>query len=139
MLSHCLNPFCLSPDTDHIQEKVGALNIIITAGREKPATKEPPKDKNPSTTREHTQIEERANLEDPDKETKGTTPLHLIQFLPEKFILQTQLANRNIRKCTNKQKESPKMRRQKKNMQSKGMEDSPLKELNEMEVIKYQI
>ena len=84
-------------------------------------------------------MEERATLQHPDKEIKETTPLNPIEFLPEKFILQTQLANRNIRKCTNKQKESPKMRRQKKNMQSKGMEDSPLKELNEMEVIKYQI
>ena len=33
-------------------------------------------------------------------------------------------------------KESPNMGRQKKNMQSKGMEDTPLKELNEMEVNK---
>ena len=61
---------------------MGAANISIPAEGEKPTTKEPPKGENPSTTREHTQIEERANLEDPDKETKGTTPLHLIQFLP---------------------------------------------------------
>ena len=33
-------------------------------------------------------------------------------------------------------KESPNMGRQKKTMQSKGMEDTPLKELNEMEVSK---
>ena len=35
-----------------------------------------------------------------------------------------------------KKKESPKMGRQRKNLQSKGMEDSPLKELNEMGVSK---
>ena len=39
-------------------------------------------------------------------------------------------------KYKNKQKESPKMGRQKKAMQSKGMEDSPLKEINEIEVTK---
>ena len=35
-----------------------------------------------------------------------------------------------------KKNESPKIGKQKENMQSKGMEDSPLKELNEMEVSK---
>ena len=41
-----------------------------------------------------------------------------------------------IRKFRNKEKKSPKMERQKKNLQSKGMENSPLKELNEMDVSK---
>ena len=36
----------------------------------------------------------------------------------------------------NKQKEPPKMGRQKENMQSKGMEDSPPEEINGMEVDK---
>ena len=71
---------------------MGAANISIPAGGEKTPTKEPPKAKNPSTTREPTQAEERANLERPDKEIKETTPLNLIEFLPQKFTLQRQLA-----------------------------------------------
>ena len=81
MLSHCLNPFCLSPDTDHIQEWVGATNIPINAGGEKPPMKEPPKGKNTST-REPTQTEGRTNLDHPDKEIKEITPLNHIEFLP---------------------------------------------------------
>ena len=42
------------------------MNISIPARGEKPPTKEPPKGKNPSTTREITQTEEMANLERPD-------------------------------------------------------------------------
>ena len=48
------------------------MNISIPARGQKPPTKEPPKGKNPSTTREPTQAEERANLECPDKEIKET-------------------------------------------------------------------
>ena len=58
------------------------MNIIITLGGEKPPTKESPKGKNPSTTRQPTQTEERANLEHPDKEIKETAPLNHIEFLP---------------------------------------------------------
>ena len=68
------------------------MNISIPAEGEKPPIKEPPKGTNPSTTREPTQTEERANLERPDKEIKETTPLNLIEFLPQKFTLQRQLA-----------------------------------------------
>ena len=57
------------------------MNISIATRREKPPTKQPPKGKNPSTTREPTQAEERANLECPDKEIKETTPLTIIEFL----------------------------------------------------------
>ena len=78
-------------------------------------------------------MEERATLKHPDKEIKETTPLNLTEFLTYKFALQRQLTKQNIRKHRNKQKESPKMGRQKKNTQSKGMEDSPLQEINEME------
>ena len=39
----------------------------------------------------------------------------------------------------NKQKESPKMERQGNNLQSKAMEDSPLKGLNEMKQANFQI
>ena len=62
--------------------------------------------------------------------------MNLIELVPYKFTLQRQLTKQNIRKHRNKQKESTKMGRQKKKMQSKGMEDSPLKELNEKEVTK---
>ena len=57
------------------------MNITIPAGGENPPTKEPTKGKNPSTMREPTQTEERANLEHPDKEVKETTPLNPIEFL----------------------------------------------------------
>ena len=62
--------------------------------------------------------------------------MNLIELVPYKFTLQRQLTKQNIRKHRNKQKESPKMGRQKANLRSEGMEDSPLKELNEMEVSK---
>ena len=112
-----------------------ASNISIPAGGEKPPTKEPPKVKNPSTTRETTKTEERANLECPDKEIRDhTTEPHRI---PTREVHPTKTATKqNIRKHRNKQKESPKMGRQKANLRSEGMEDSPLKELNEMEVTK---
>ena len=58
------------------------MNISISAGGENPPTKEPPKGKNPSTTREPTQRQKRANLEHPDKEIKETAPLNHIEFLP---------------------------------------------------------
>ena len=136
ILSHCLILFQLCPSTDHIQEYVGAVNISIPTGGENPPIKEAQKGKNPSAIREPTQTEERANLEHPDKEIKETTPLNLIEFLPYKFTLQRQLTKQNIRKHSNKQKESTKIGRQKKNMQSKGMDDSPLREQNEMEASK---
>ena len=46
------------------------------------------------------------------------------------------MAEQSTWNCRNKQKESPKIGRQRKNPQSKGIEDSPLKELNEMKVSK---
>ena len=57
------------------------MNISIPARGQKPPTKEPPKGKNPSTTRQPTQTEERANLEHPDK-IKEKTQLNPIEFLP---------------------------------------------------------
>ena len=93
---------------------MGAANISILAGGEKPPTKEPPKGKNPSTTREPIQTEERTNLECPEKEIKETTPLNPIEILPYKFTLQRNLAKRNIRKRRNKGKQPPKIGRQKK-------------------------
>ena len=61
------------------------MNISIPAGGEKPPTKEPPKGKNPSTTRKSTQTEERANLEHPDKEIKETTSLSPTESQSQKF------------------------------------------------------
>ena len=138
ILSHGLIPFLLHPATDYIQDKVGVVSTSKTTGGENPTTKEPPMGKNPSTTREPIQTEERATLGHSDKEIKETTALNLIQLLPQKITLQRQLEKQNIRnhRKKTKQKESPKMGRQRKNLQSKGMEDSPLKELNEMEVSK---
>ena len=50
------------------------------------------------------------------------------------FTLIRQLAKKRIRNHRNThKKESPKMGRQRKNLQSKGMEESPVKELNEIE------
>ena len=46
------------------------MNISIPAGGENPPIKGPPTSKNPNITKEHTQTEERANLEHPDKEIK---------------------------------------------------------------------
>ena len=57
------------------------MNISIPAGGDKPKTKEPPKGKNTSITREPTQTEERAKLEYPDKEIRETTPLNPTEFL----------------------------------------------------------
>ena len=55
------------------------MNISIPAGGEKSPKKEPPKGKNPSTTKKPTQREERANLECPDKEIRDhTTEPHRI-------------------------------------------------------------
>ena len=57
---------------------MGAENISILPGGEKPPTKEPPKGKNPSTTRDSTQTAQKANLECLDKEMKETTESHRI-------------------------------------------------------------
>ena len=81
-------------------------------------------------------MEKGATLEHPDMENKETTPLSPTEFLPQKFTLQRQLAKERTRNSRNKQKESPKMGRKRKNLQSKGMEDSPVKELNEIEASK---
>ena len=66
--------------------------ISILAGGEKPPIKEPPKGTNPSTTREPTQTEERANLEHPVKEIRDhTTEPHRI---PTIQVHHTKTANK---------------------------------------------
>ena len=90
----------------------------------------------PGTIREPTQMEERATLEHPHKEIKESISLNPIELLPQKFTIQRQLTKQRIRNCGKKQKGSLKKGRHIKNLQSKGMEDSPLKELNEMEACK---
>ena len=57
---------------------------------------------------------------------KETTPLSHTKLLPQKFTLKRQLEKQNIRNCRNKQKESTKEHL------IERMEDSPVKELNEM-------
>ena len=77
--SYAPGPGMYTPDRDgtHNLELafycVGAANISIPAGGEKPPIKEPPNDTNSSTTRELTQTEERANLEHPVKEIRDHT------------------------------------------------------------------
>ena len=78
-------------------------------------------------------MEEKATLEHTDKEITETTPLSPTEPLPQMFTLCRQVAKQSIRTQKNKQKESPKMGRQRKNLQLKGMENSPVKELNEVE------
>ena len=84
---------------------MGAVNISIPAPGEKAPKKEPPKGKNPSTTKKPTQREERANLECPDKEIRDhTTEPHIIPTLK---VHPTKTANKaKHRKHRNKQKES---------------------------------
>ena len=78
-------------------------------------------------------MEERATLEHPDKEIKETAPWSSAELLPQKFTWQRQLAKLSIGNYRNKQKESPKMVGQRKNSQSKVIEEYPEKELNEIE------
>ena len=76
-------------------------------------------------------MEERATLEHPDKKIKGTMPLSPTEAHPMKTAGKTE--HWEMHKQT---EESPEMEWQRKNLQSKGMEDSPVKELNEMEASK---
>ena len=71
---------------------MGAVNISIPAPGEKAPKKEPPKGKNPNTTKKPTQREERANLECPDKEIRDhTTEPHRI---PTIQVHHTKTANK---------------------------------------------
>ena len=78
-------------------------------------------------------MKERATLKHPDKEIKETRTLSSTELLPQKFTPQRQLAKQSIWNCRNKPKELHKRGRQRKNLQLKGMESSPVKELNGME------
>ena len=75
-------------------------------------------------------MEEWATPEHLDK-IKETAPLSPTELLPQKSTWWGQ-----AKQSRNKQKESPKMGRQGKNPQLKGMEESPVKELNEIEASK---
>ena len=68
-------------------------------------------------------MEERATLEHADKVIKETTQLSPTEPLSQKFTLQRQMSKQSIWNDRNKQKESLKMGRQRKNPQSKGMEN----------------
>ena len=77
------------------------MNISIPARGEKPPIKEPPKGTNPSTTREHTKTEERANLQHPDKKIRDhTTEPHRI---PTIELYPTKTANKVKHQETQKQ------------------------------------
>ena len=69
------------------------MNINIFAGREKKPTKEGPKGKNPSTMREPTQTEARANLKHPRQRDQRdhTTESHKI---PTIEVHPTKTANK---------------------------------------------
>ena len=81
-------------------------------------------------------MEERTTLKHPDKKIKKNTPLNPTELLPQKFTLQRQLANQKKHQEAQKQRKSHIKLGEKKNMQSKEMEDSSLKEINEIEVCK---
>ena len=69
----------------------------------------------------------------------GNQKDHITEFhrIPTIEVHPTTTASKvKPQEVQNKQKESRKMGRQKKNMQSKGIEDSPIKELSEMELSK---
>ena len=55
-------------------------------------------------------MEERANLEHPDKEIKDIAPLTPTEPLPQKFTLQTASKSEHLE--SQKQRKSPKMGRQ---------------------------
>ena len=112
------------------------MNTSKPTGGENPPKKEPPTGKTQVQQENPHKQEKRATLQHPDKEIKETTPLNPTEPLPQKFTPQRQLAKQSIRNCRKNQKDSPKMGRQRKNMQSKGMEESPEKGLNEMEASK---
>ena len=81
VLSRCLNPFCLHPATDHIQNKVGVVNTSKPAGGENPPTNKPTTDKT-QVQQESPHKHERETLEHPDKEIKETTSLSPTELLP---------------------------------------------------------
>ena len=62
-------------------------------------------------------MEERTSVEHPNKEIKETTPVGPTEPLPQKFTPQRQLAKQSIQKCTDKHKESPNTKTQRKNLQ----------------------
>ena len=68
---------------------------------------------------------------------KGNQKDHTTESLrtPTTEVHPTKTGRKSL-ECKNKQKESPKIGRRRKNPQSKGMENSPVKELNEMETSK---
>ena len=110
---------------------MGVVNTSKPTLGEDPPTKELPMSKT-KYNKKATSNRKRATLDHPDKEIKETASLSLTDPLPQNFTLRRQLAKQNIWNHRNKQKESCKMGTQRKNPQLKGMEDSPVKELNEM-------
>ena len=68
-------------------------------------------------------------LEHPLEEIKEATPLSPTRLLPRSPTHEDKQVKQSILRCRNKQKELPKMG---KNPQSKGMEESLRKQLNEI-------
>ena len=64
-------------------------------------------------------MEEKATLEYSDKEIKETAPLSTTQLLPQKSTHELRQAKQSILRCRNKQKEAPKMGRERKNPDQK--------------------
>ena len=112
------------------------MNTNIPAGRQNPPTKDPPTHKNPNTTRKPTQTEEKSS---PRSSRQGEQRDHTTSTHRTPTIEAHHTKTASKAKCQEAQKQTKRViynRESKKNLQSKGMEDSPLKELNEMEVSK---
>ena len=71
---------------------MGAANISIRPGGEKTPTKEPPKGKNPSTTREPTQTEERGPRASTEDQRDHSTESHRIPTIEVPYTKTTSKA-----------------------------------------------
>ena len=81
-------------------------------------------------------MEERGNIECPDQDIKETTTLSRTALPPQKSTTWRQAGKAEHPETEKQTKKSPKIGRQRKNTQLKGMKKSPEKELNEIEVNK---
>ena len=84
--------------------------MVYLLEEESPPTNEPPKGKNPNTTRELTRTEGRENLEHPHKEIRDHTTEP--QKIPTIEVPPTKTASKMKHQEAQKQTKSPKMGRQ---------------------------
>ena len=136
LLPRSLIPFHLSLVPDHIQDKVGVVSTSKPAGGENALMKELPKGK--AQVQQESQYKWRKgkiwNILRQGDQRDHKTESHRItttEFHPMKRVGKAEHWE-----CRNKQKVSPKMERQRKNLQEKGKEEYLVKELSEMEASK---